>query len=83
MTARTKLMPGQKGTKGLVAKYDDVLLCVRYRKMLEVVFEHTEQTWRRWMGRRCSKGYVSGGEFATFYRKMFPLPKPRIIHNNI
>ena len=52
-------------------------------KMLEVVFEHTEQAWRRWLGRRCSKGYVSGGEFAAFYRKVYPLPKPRIIHNNI
>ena len=31
MTARTKLMPGQKGTKSLVAKYGDALLCVRYR----------------------------------------------------
>jgi group II intron reverse transcriptase/maturase len=50
-------------------------------KMLEVVFEHTERAWRRWLGRRCSKGYVSVEEFATFYRKVYPLPKPRIIHN--
>jgi group II intron reverse transcriptase/maturase len=50
-------------------------------KMLEVVFEHTEQAWRRWLGRRCSKGYVSGEEFSNFHRKVFPLPKPRIIHN--
>lgn len=31
MTARTKLLPGQKGTKSLVAEYGDALLCVRYR----------------------------------------------------
>jgi len=31
MTARVKLKPGQKGTKSLVAKYGDALLCVRYR----------------------------------------------------
>jgi hypothetical protein len=31
MTARVKLKPGQKGTKGLVQKYGDALLCVRYR----------------------------------------------------
>jgi len=52
-------------------------------KMLEVVFEHTEQAWRRWLGRRCSKGYVSGEEFSRFYRKVYPLPRPRIIHSNI
>ena len=31
MTARSKLLPGQKGTKKLVAQYGDALLCVRYR----------------------------------------------------
>ena len=31
MTARVKLKPGQKGTKSLVEKYGDALLCVRYR----------------------------------------------------
>jgi hypothetical protein len=31
MTARSKLLPGQKGTKKLVAEYGDALLCVRYR----------------------------------------------------
>ncbi len=50
-------------------------------KMLEVVFEHTERAWRRWLGRRCSKGYVTVEEFDSFHRRVFPLPKPRIIHN--
>jgi group II intron reverse transcriptase/maturase len=50
-------------------------------KMLEVVFEHTERAWRRWLGRRCSKGYVTAEEFHEYHRKVFPLPKPRIIHN--
>ncbi len=31
MTARSKLLPGQKGTKSLIAEYGDALLCVRYR----------------------------------------------------
>jgi len=31
MTATIKLRPGQKGTKKLLAKYGDALLCVRYR----------------------------------------------------
>jgi group II intron reverse transcriptase/maturase len=50
-------------------------------KMLEVVFEHTERAWRKWLGRRCSKGFVTAEEFHEHYRKVFPLPKPRIIHN--
>ena len=50
-------------------------------KMLEVVFEHTERAWRRWLGRRCSKGYVTAEEFHEYHRKVFSLPKPRIIHN--
>ena len=31
MTARSKLLPGQKGTKNLVTEYGDALFCVRYR----------------------------------------------------
>lgn len=31
MTARLKLKPGDKGTKRLVEKYGDDLICVRYR----------------------------------------------------
>jgi hypothetical protein len=50
-------------------------------KMLEVVFEHTERAWRRWLGRRCCKGYVTAEEFHEYHRKVFPLPKRRIIHN--
>ena len=50
MTARTKLLPGKKGTKSLVAKYGDALLCVRYRydeksrtrlKTVELIIERT------------------------------------------
>ena len=31
MTATTTLRPGQKGTKHLMAKYGNRLICVRYR----------------------------------------------------
>lgn len=50
-------------------------------KMLEVVFEHTERAWQHWLSRRSSKGSVTYGKFAVFFRKVFPLPTPRIIHN--
>jgi hypothetical protein len=31
MKTRVKLKPGQKGTKKLVERYGDALVCVRYR----------------------------------------------------
>ena len=52
MKTQSHLKPGQKGTKRLVAKYGDALLCVRYRydkergvrlKTVEIVVE--EKTW--------------------------------------
>ena len=48
MKTQTHLKPGQKGTKRLVEKYGDSLLCVRYRydeirgirlKTVEIVVE--------------------------------------------
>jgi len=51
MITRLKLKPGQKGTKALVKKYGDALLCVRYRydeasrtriKTVELIVEKKE-----------------------------------------
>lgn len=51
MIARLKLKPGQKGTKALVEKYGDALICVRYRydeasrtriKTVELIVERKE-----------------------------------------
>ncbi len=53
MKTDTHLKPGQKGTKQLVEKYGDLLLCVRYRKdtarkvrlkTVEIVVE--EKEWK-------------------------------------
>ncbi len=53
MTATIKLKPGQKGTKNLVAKYGEALLCVRYRydtqsatrlKTIELIIE--KKNWK-------------------------------------
>jgi len=46
-------------------------------KALEVVFEHTERAWRRWVSRRSHKGKVLFEDL----RKTYPLPLPRIVHN--
>jgi hypothetical protein len=51
MKTRCKLKPGQKGTKGLLEKYGDALVCVRYRyddasrtrlKTVELIVERKE-----------------------------------------
>lgn len=51
MVTRLKLKPGQKGTKALVEKYGDALVCVRYRydetnrtrlKTVELIVEKKE-----------------------------------------
>jgi group II intron reverse transcriptase/maturase len=46
-------------------------------KALEVVFEHTEKAWRRWLSRRSHKGKVLFEDL----RKTYPLPLPRIVHS--
>jgi len=46
-------------------------------KALEVVYEHAERAWRRWLSRRSSKGVVLFEQL----RSAHPLPKPRIVHN--
>jgi len=49
-------------------------------KMLEVFYEHTERTWKYWLGRRTRNGHIKWEKFENKYRKLFPLPKPRIAH---
>ena len=53
MKTRLILKPGQRGTKSLVTKYGDALLCVRFRydakarqrlKTVELIVERTEWT---------------------------------------
>ena len=49
-------------------------------KMLEVVYEGLTESWRKWLGRRSRKGYVSKEAFGKFLDR-YPLPKPRIVHS--
>jgi hypothetical protein len=49
-------------------------------KMLEVAYEHTEQVWKRWLGRRSSKHPKNWEQWAVRWRAVCPLPKPRIMH---
>lgn len=81
-----------KGNRHLPMREQYRILCAKLRghyqyfglrsnyKMLEVVYEYVEKTWRHWLGRRCSKGLMSWETFVN-YRVIFPLPKPRIVHN--
>jgi len=50
-------------------------------KLIEVVFEHTEKSWRYWLSRRSQKSRITWQKFMVFLREKMPLPKPRIIHN--
>jgi len=49
-------------------------------KMLEAVFEGAEHAWRYWLNQRSSKKSVSWNVFDKKIRRVFPFPKPRIIH---
>jgi len=49
-------------------------------KMLEVVYEHTQQVWKRWLARRNSKNRMSWAKFADKVLEFFELPQPRIVH---
>ncbi|MFK7856855.1 MAG: hypothetical protein AB8B79_22245 [Granulosicoccus sp.] len=48
-------------------------------RMLEEVYEKTLDMWRRWLGSRSSKGYLTFVAFEKFLER-YPLPKPRIVH---
>jgi len=49
-------------------------------KMLEVAFEHAEQAWKRWLGRRNSKRRLNWERWQVRWQAICPLPKPRIVH---
>ena len=50
-------------------------------KSMEVYFVYTEKAWKRWLGRRHRSGNVSWETFEKHHRVIFPLPRPRIVHN--
>jgi len=47
-------------------------------KMLEVAYEHTRETWRKWLGRRGSTNRMSWERFMTAVEQHLALPLPRI-----
>ncbi len=49
-------------------------------RALELLLTHTENAWRRWLGRRSRTGYISWEAFDRM-RLVLPLPRPRIVHN--
>jgi len=49
-------------------------------KMMEVLMEHVERAWCRWLGRRHRNGAIPYEKFAEI-RETFPLPMPRIVHS--
>ena len=51
-------------------------------KMLEVVYEYAEKAWRYWLS-RCSRTSQINWEKFEKLRRLFPLPKPRIVHTTV
>ncbi len=49
-------------------------------KTLETVYEHAQEAWRRWLGRRHRDGCISHEKFKEILTT-YPLPLPRIVHN--
>jgi RNA-directed DNA polymerase len=56
-------------------------ICGNYRQ-LEKVFRYAEKAWHHWLSRRSQKGGIPWERF-DFFRELFPLPKPTIVHGNI
>jgi group II intron reverse transcriptase/maturase len=49
-------------------------------RLMEVVLRHAENAWRYWLSRRSQKGMITGNKRER-WRKQFPLPSPKIVHN--
>jgi hypothetical protein len=51
-------------------------------KSLEIYFNHLKSSWKIWLSRRSSKGYISYTKFDKLLLK-FPLVLPRIVHHYV
>ena len=49
-------------------------------KMLEVAYEHSRATWKKWLSRRNSMDRMSWEKFTARVETVFALPLPRIVH---
>ncbi len=54
---------------------------LNYRAM-KAVYEHTRQSWRKWLGRRSWRSYIRWEKFLKMERH-YPLPRPRIVHADV
>ena len=52
-------------------------------KAVEAMYQHTRRAWCKWLRRRSQKPKIKWENFAERVEKVFPLPKPRIIHANV
>lgn len=50
-------------------------------KALRTVLESTRRAWRYWLSRRSHKGRLNWHQYEASVWHIFPLPKPKIIHN--
>lgn len=52
-------------------------------RSLAVMYEHTRKAWHKWLGRRSRDSSIKWEVFSAKIEKAFPLPLPRIVHENI
>jgi group II intron reverse transcriptase/maturase len=52
-------------------------------KALFAVYEHALYSWKTWLGRRGHRSYVSWDKLKDKFLRLFPLPKPAIVHQDV
>ena len=51
-------------------------------KSLEIFYFYLKKAWKRWLGTRSSKSYISYAKFELLLKK-YPLVLPRVVHYNV
>lgn len=51
-------------------------------RALKAVYEHTRQSWRKWLSRRSWRSAIKWDKFLLMERR-YPLPRPRIVHADV
>lgn len=50
-------------------------------KSMKTICQHANRAWKRWLNDRCHKENMNWEKFNSKILKLFPLPKPKIVHS--
>jgi group II intron reverse transcriptase/maturase len=79
-------MPLPEQHKALKAKLHGIYAYYGIRcncEALETVYYHALRAWQKWLSRRSRKSKIWWSMFHEKIERIFPLPKPRIVHANV